>query len=345
MGLTSGERFAVRMSHFVLNFSELLLYIPLARPHKGLNKKMRIRYGEGRRAALDVSRRTDTKEKLPLFIYIHGGGFLSGKRTSRRFYCYNWAKEGYVTANIGYDYGLDAVHPEHIRQIFKGIEYVLDRAEEYGIDTDRIVVAGESAGGYFAALVAAVASHRALYGELGIDFAYKDDFKVSACVLLSGLYDPVRSTGTGFPLIGLDVKTFLGKSEAEMKDGIKEGDAPCVIDDYADAAFPPAFIVASKYDKLATESEDLRDELVAAGAEHEFFLCTGINGVHAGALACELAASGRECLRRAQDFVARALAEGANKCTETGKTTGPNEPVEAAPVAECAADAESAENN
>ena len=67
--------------------------------------------------------------------------------------------------------------------------------------------------------------------------------------------------------------------------------------------FPPTFIVASKADRLKAESEVLRDELAAAGARHAYFLCTGINGVHAGALACELAPSGRRCLAEAQAFV------------------------------------------
>lgn len=62
-----------------------------------------------------------------------------------------------------------------------------------------MVVAGDSAGGYYAAFVAAVASHPELYDTLGIDFAYRDTFKVSACVLLSGLYDMARSLDTRFP--------------------------------------------------------------------------------------------------------------------------------------------------
>ena len=96
--------------------------------------------------------------KRPLFVYIHGGGYLSGIRSNRRFYCYNWVEEGFVAVNIDYDYALAAEHPVHIRQIFKGIEFVPDRAAEYGIDRDRVVAAGDSAGGYFAAMVSAVSA-------------------------------------------------------------------------------------------------------------------------------------------------------------------------------------------
>ena len=82
----------------------------------------------------------------------------------------------------------------------------------------------------------------------------------------------------------------------------REGALPAAVDSYADHDFPPTFIVASKGDRLKAESETLRDELAAAGARYGYFLCTGINGVHAGALACELARSGRECLAEAQKF-------------------------------------------
>lgn len=309
MGLTAKDRAAVRLSKAYLNIGEMFLYIPFARVHKGIAKIRGLRYGEGKRAALDVFRPAGTSDKLPLFVYIHGGGFVSGLRPNRRFYCYNWVEAGYVAANIGYDYALDAEHPEHIREIFKGIEFVLERAEEFGIDMRKIVVAGDSAGGYFAALVSAVASHRGLYDALGIEFKFRASFGVSACVTLSGLFDPVRSIDTRFPQIALYVKALLGKSDAELvREFTGKSRLPVAVDAYVDAEFPPTFIVASKADRLKKESEALRDELAAAGVRHGYFLCTGINGVHAGALACELARSGRECLKEAQAFCAKALA-------------------------------------
>ena len=168
--------------------------------------------------------------------------------------------------------------------------------------------------GYFAALVGAVASHPALYDELGIDFKYRDSFKVSACVLLSGLFDPVRSIGTRFPSIALYVKALLGVSSEELVQyGSRKGGLPCAADAYADHDFPPSFIVASKADRLKKESEALAEELKNACVKYGYFTCTGVNGVHAGALACELARSGRECLKEAQAFVAEVFAEKKKK--------------------------------
>ena len=122
MGLTGREKFEVRCTEAVLSFSELLLHIPCFGVHRGIVKERGLCYGDGRRAKLDVYLPKAEGGKRPLFVYIHGGGYLSGIRSNRRFYCYNWVEEGFVAANIDYDYALAAEHPGHIRQIFKGIE-------------------------------------------------------------------------------------------------------------------------------------------------------------------------------------------------------------------------------
>ena len=127
-------------------------------------------------------------------------------------------------------------------------------------------------------------------------------------MLLSGLFDPVRSIGTRFPSIELFVRAFLGKSKQELVSySSRESALPSAADAYADHDFPPTFIVASSADRLKAESEMLKEELEAACVRHEIFTCTGINGVHAGALACELARSGRECLAAAQKFAGEML--------------------------------------
>ena len=118
MGLTSLEKFEVQCTKAILSFSEVFLHIPCFGVHKNISKRRGLCYGNGKRTKLDVYRKKEREGSLPLFIYIHGGGYLSGIRSNRRFYCYNWVDAGYVAANIDYDYALDAKHPEHIREIF-----------------------------------------------------------------------------------------------------------------------------------------------------------------------------------------------------------------------------------
>lgn len=287
------------------NVLELGLYALLYKKFDNMEKTVDVRYQkDGKRTYLDIIKSGDSAEKKqPLMIYIHGGGWVSGLRQVRRFYCQDWAKNGFVCANIDYDYANDAKHPQHIRQIFKGIEYALDNAERYGIDTSRIAVAGESAGGYFAALVAAVASHKELYDLLGIDFKYRESFTVDATVLLSGIYDPERSLDTNFPNMKAFLKAFCNLSSDELKgaDGEKMKNilAPSY---YTDEKFPPSFIVGSKFDLLLPESQSFHEELDSAGVKNGIYICGGINGVHAGSLACHVG-SGKEAVLQARRFV------------------------------------------
>lgn len=306
--MTRRERARVKAAEMSLNLGELFLYVPFARRHKGIAKFRNERYApQGRRALLDIYFK-DTANGKPLFLYIHGGGFVSGLKNNRRFYCYNWVDKGYVAVNIDYDYALNARHPEHLRQIFKGVEYALDRVAELGADTDRIVVAGDSAGGYFAAMIAAAASHRGIYDYFGIEFKYRDTFTVAACVTVSAVVDPVRSVATGFPQIELFAKAFFDMSKAELKAAAdSEFVRRSAPDFYADEKFPPTFVIGSSADKLLSESEIFKDKLAASGVMHGFYLCGGVSAVHAGGLACELSASGKEALEKAQKFAAEAL--------------------------------------
>lgn len=228
---------------------------------------------------------------------------MSGLRKARLYYCKNWAKQGFVCANIGYDYANDAKHPQHIRQIFKGIEYVFDNAEKYGIDTSKVVVAGESAGGYFAALVGAVASHRELYDLLGIDFKYREQFNIGACIFMSGIFDPARALETNFPDMDLFAEAFCDMSPDELKGEVGQKMRNVLAPSYyADKDFPPSFIIGSDKDLLLPESKALHKEFVDAGVKNEFVICTGLNGVHAGSLACHLG-SGKSAAVKAESFI------------------------------------------
>lgn len=308
MGLTKFERAQVKAIEFCANRVETTYYPLLAKRYKGLEKQKDLRYApEGKRAFLDIIRKADDSEaaaERPLLFYIHGGGWASGLRRLRRFYCYHWADKGYICANVGYDYALDAKHPDHIKQLFKAMEYVLDRAEELGIDANRIVLGGESAGGHLAALMAAIATHPELYELIGIDFKYKSRFTPAACLLLSGIYEPFRAAETGFPFIWVYTRAFLGYSRKECEEADTAVlNRTCAPELYADSAFPPSFIIGSVKDKLLPESYSLRARLRAAGVPCELFVCKGINGMHAAALDTVHGKWGKECFEKAAEFM------------------------------------------
>lgn len=74
------------------NLVESCYYPLLYHKYDGVSKRENLRYADcGKRAVLDVYRQEKgSPEKLPLFFYIHGGGWVSGKRSVRKYYCIRW---------------------------------------------------------------------------------------------------------------------------------------------------------------------------------------------------------------------------------------------------------------
>lgn len=96
----------------------------------------------------------------PLVVFIHGGGWMSGHtRHSGAFE--DWpavlaslAAKGYVVASLEYRLSGEAPFPAAIQDIKAAIRWLRARAPQYGIDRQRAVVWGGSAGGQLAALAA-----------------------------------------------------------------------------------------------------------------------------------------------------------------------------------------------
>ena len=116
---------------------------------------------------------TGTDGPRPLFVHIHGGSFQTGSRWTQ----WDVAERGWVAASIDYRLAgdeplpgprvkpfFDAVGGESssardrtvvasVEDTLAALDYLLSRADELNIDTDRIVLKGESAGAYTALTV------------------------------------------------------------------------------------------------------------------------------------------------------------------------------------------------
>ena len=112
----------------------------------------------------------DSSISRPLIIWMHGGGFKFGskKQKSIRMWSRSFAKRGYVCAAI--NYRLSKKNPlknfdalvkacfDAVQDLAQAIEFFKAHADQYRIDTARIILAGNSAGAIIA-LQAAYSSH------------------------------------------------------------------------------------------------------------------------------------------------------------------------------------------
>jgi acetyl esterase len=92
----------------------------------------------------------DAPGPFPAAILIHGGGFDGGsKSTNVRPLFQPLADAGLAWFSLDYRLAPAVQFPEALRDIDEGIAWVKTNASKYRIDPSRIVIIGESAGGFF----------------------------------------------------------------------------------------------------------------------------------------------------------------------------------------------------
>lgn len=124
--------------------------------------------------------------KHPVLLYIHGGGFIAGDKEYRVTNSEYFADKGFFVFNINHRMPPDVALPENINDCIDALNFIEEIAKFYNIDTDRIVISGDSSGAYETSFVAASVFDDELREALGIK---KAKFKPAALALMCGLYD------------------------------------------------------------------------------------------------------------------------------------------------------------
>jgi acetyl esterase/lipase len=109
-----------------------------------------------------VVRPAGATTQLPALYYVHGGGMVMGtNRGADSAKAFDLAAElGLVIVSVDYRLAPEHPHPVPVDECYAGLEWTVEHAEELGVDPERIVVAGASAGGGLAAAVALLARDR-----------------------------------------------------------------------------------------------------------------------------------------------------------------------------------------
>ena len=104
----------------------------------------------GRDLKLDVISIDPKNEPKPTLLYIHGGGWVNGKKGNTTLAALPFMAKGMDVVNIDYRLADDALAPAAVEDCRCALRWVYRHAKDYGFDTTKIVVAGESAGGHLA---------------------------------------------------------------------------------------------------------------------------------------------------------------------------------------------------
>lgn len=109
------------------------------------------------------------ENRTPGVLWIHGGGYVMGMAGMVFFSrAMNLVKKyGTVVVSPAYRLAEEAPYPAALEDCYSALKFLKDHADELGIDSSRIMVGGESAGGGLAAALCMLARDR---GEVNISF-------------------------------------------------------------------------------------------------------------------------------------------------------------------------------
>jgi acetyl esterase/lipase len=191
-----------------------------------------------------------SQTKSPLVVVIHGGAWNSGNPLQLSDLNSILADEGYAVATINYRFIPESKWPTQKNDVTAGINYVVDHAEQLGVDPSRIVVLGRSAGGQIAEAIAfdppdnlkaAIRGCIGFYSPADLNFAYRfgrDDDVLSSLTLL---------------------RQYMGGTPDEKPQEFHAASAY----DFVDSNSPPTLLIHGERDVLVwfKQSERLRDKM------------------------------------------------------------------------------------
>lgn len=212
----------------------------------------------GKSLQLDIYKQKKLKEKAPLLVFIHGGGWRSGKRQDYLVYLLDYAEKGYVTATVSYRLKKDSIYPAAVEDVMDAVDFIFRNGDTYGYDTTRIALIGGSAGAHLAMLAG--------YGwENPRAKNANPKHRVKAVV---DIYGPVDMT-TPYAQTQSLVTGFIGHPYTETPELYWEA-SPAK---YLDATNPPTLILQGTSDNLLppSQSDTLKVRLDRIGVPCEYF--------------------------------------------------------------------------
>lgn len=211
------------------------------------------------RQKLDLYLPEKAAKPSPLVVWIHGGGWRGGSKENPPLL---WLLErGYAVASINYRLSQHAPFPAQIHDCKAAIRWLRANASKYGIDPNRIGVAGGSAGGHLVALLGTGGDVQELEGNLGVTGVSS---RVQAVCDIFGPADFVR-----FEPLNRDPKSVLAQllgGTVEEKKKLARLASPVT---HASKDDPPFLILHGTADKVVpiAQSEILEQTLKQAGVE------------------------------------------------------------------------------
>jgi acetyl esterase len=200
-----------------------------------------------------------SQPSLPVFVYVHGGRFISGNLDTHDAICRRIAQLSGIMV-VGVDYRLAPEHPfpAALHDVYAVTEWIRSHGNDIGVDPGRIAIGGDSAGGNLAAGATLIDRDRG--GRSFVCQVLVYPMLDASCSLASHqLY--ATGYGPGSEDMRRGYKAYVPQ-DADLKDPLV---SPIWSEDFFN--LPRALITTVEYDSLRDEGELYAEKLRDAGTE------------------------------------------------------------------------------
>ncbi|MBC7603343.1 MAG: alpha/beta hydrolase [Ramlibacter sp.] len=109
-------------------------------------------------AALHARLYANTREKLPVLLYFHGGGFTIGSVASHDILCRELCRlSGCAVVSLDYRLAPEFRFPTAVNDAWDAVQFVASHGNDLNVDSTRMALGGDSAGGTLTAVCAILA--------------------------------------------------------------------------------------------------------------------------------------------------------------------------------------------
>ena len=137
---------------------------------------------------LDLYRLKDAEGKLPVLLNIHGGAWVYGDKKVYAPYCMYLATQGFAVVNASYRLAPKHTFPAPLEDVGAMVEWVVDHAEEYGLDISNLFFLRDSAGAHLATAYTAIQLNEA-YAKSFPGIKVAKSFIPKGLLLNCGVFD------------------------------------------------------------------------------------------------------------------------------------------------------------
>lgn len=234
-------------------------------------------YGSHPAERIDViNQRGGSPSRTPV-VYVHGGGWICGKKEMYTRELQFLAEAGYPVFNVEYPLAPERPHPHMLLSLLSSLAWIRERYPEY----EAVHLMGDSAGGNLVLMLGILIANPDRIRQLDSHSSLTLP-RAQSVVSIYGVLDRLSWIDKGFPSAALMLECYAGPDALKSEVGPELAVTPM---DIEFDALPPTLITAGSKDQLAESSRICAEHLqkrfepveyqVYPGEAHGFFNRTG----------------------------------------------------------------------